>query len=96
MIATPADQSESGLKDRYRDFQYLAQEVLVLERYNRAVLAEPDKGELRIHSFLALTLMALERFLRMVLDERANRSTYGVGSQVEGLASKRHVDNRHK
>ena len=71
MIATPADQSESGLKDRYRDFQYLAQEVLVLERYNRAVLAEPDKGELRIHSFLALTLMALERFLRMVLDERA-------------------------
>lgn len=71
MIPTTADQSEPSFKDRFRDFQYLAQEMCLLERYNRVVLADPDKGELRIHSFLALTLLALERFLRMVLAGRA-------------------------
>lgn len=58
-------------KQRFRDFQYLAQELCLLERYNRRALEDHRERELRLHSFLALTLLALERFLRMVLGARA-------------------------
>lgn len=58
-------------KQRYRDFQYLAAELCLLERYNRRALADHREGELRLHSFLALTLLSLERFLRMMLGGRA-------------------------
>lgn len=60
-----------NLREQFPDFQYLARELRALERYNRSALADHREGELRLHSFLALTLLALERFLRMVLGGRA-------------------------
>ncbi|MBX3269802.1 MAG: hypothetical protein KF729_06055 [Sandaracinaceae bacterium] len=64
----------TSFRERFRDFQYVAQELCLLERYNRAALADHREGELRLHSFLALTLLALERFLRMVLGANATDS----------------------
>lgn len=86
---TPSTQrTEQSFRQRYRDFRYLAQEVFLLEKHNRMVLADPDKGELRVHSFLATTLMALERFLRMVLAGRATKR-HSLPNLLEMATSRR-------
>lgn len=66
-----ATKGSLGFKERYQDFQYLARQLCILEHYNRRALPDPRVGELRLHSFLTLTLLALERFLRMALGRRA-------------------------
>lgn len=60
-----------SFKDQHPEFQHLARELTLLAAYNRAVLDGRRDGSLRLHSFLALSFVALERFLRIVLGVRA-------------------------
>ncbi len=58
-------------KDRYPELQYLVKEVMLVRAHNVRCVAENDRGHLLYFAEGALVLLALERFVRVVLGPRA-------------------------
>jgi len=71
-------------KDQHPELQYLVKEVMLVREHNLRCVAENDRGHLLIFAEGALVLLALERFVRIVLGPRATHrdtpsSPFAVG-----------------